>query len=253
MPAWILLRGLSRESGHWGAFAEHLRAAWPDARVIAPDLPGNGALYRLRSPASVAAMTEACRAQLQAQGVPPPYRLLALSLGGMVAADWAARHPQELAGGVLVNTSLRGVAPWYWRMRPANAPSLLRLLLVRKEPRRQEEIVLRLTSRLHPAGDPVVEGWVDLRRRHPVSAVNTLRQLWAAWRFRAPRQRPAVPLLVLASARDGLVDVRCSRRLASRWQLALAEHPRAGHDLPLDDADWVLAQIQHWLSTPPPA
>jgi len=28
---WILLRGLARESAHWGAFVPQLRAAFPDA------------------------------------------------------------------------------------------------------------------------------------------------------------------------------------------------------------------------------
>ena len=49
-----------------------------------------------------------------------------MSLGAMVAVDWAARHPEELAGCVLINTSLRPFSPWYQRLRPANYGALLR-------------------------------------------------------------------------------------------------------------------------------
>jgi predicted alpha/beta hydrolase family esterase len=55
-----------------------------------------------------------------------------------------------------------------------------------------------------------------------------------------------VPLLLLASQRDGLVDSRCTARLAQRWHAALAKHERAGHDLPLDDGAWVAEQVGRW-------
>ena len=77
---------------------------------------------------------------------------------------------------------------------------------------------------------------------------NALRQLLAAMRFRAPRHKPEVPLLILASASDRLVDPRCSQRLAAGWHSTLIMHPDAGHDLPLDDARWVATHIHGWLA-----
>ncbi|MES3014699.1 MAG: alpha/beta hydrolase, partial [Pseudomonadota bacterium] len=65
-------------------------------------------------------------------------------------------------------------------------------------------------------------------------------------RFRPGAHAPAVPLLVLASLRDALVDVRCSTGLAQRWHADIALHPDAGHDLPLDDAAWVAEQVARW-------
>ena len=90
--SWVLLRGLTREARHWGDFADQLARALPPSspgatRVLALDLPGNGVFHQEASPASVAAMADFARAQLQARGLPPPYRLVAMSLGGMVAAD----------------------------------------------------------------------------------------------------------------------------------------------------------------------
>ena len=36
---WILLRGLTREAGHWGAFEPLLRQAVAPHAVLTPDLP----------------------------------------------------------------------------------------------------------------------------------------------------------------------------------------------------------------------
>ena len=72
MSNWILLRGLTREARHWGGFAELLRREIPDARVIAPDLPGNGSLNEQKSPLRVEQMVEALREQLGVQRVAPP-------------------------------------------------------------------------------------------------------------------------------------------------------------------------------------
>lgn len=249
MSTWVLLRGLTRERGHWGQFPEQLAARLgPQARIVTLDLPGNGALHRSASPASIEATMAHCRAQLQALALAPPFHLLAMSLGAMVAVDWAVRHPQELAGCVLINTSLRPFSPFYRRLRPANYAALLGLVLGSRESVQREQTVLRLTTRLQPSDAPAVAHWAALRNRHPVSAGNAMRQLLAAVRYRALRAAPAVPLLVLASRNDGLVHASCSRRLARQWQADIREHPSAGHDLPQDDGEWLATQVAEWMT-----
>lgn len=248
MSAWILLRGLSREARHWGDFAELLRREIAGAQVFAPDLPGNGSRCRDKSPLRVEAMVEALRAQLAAQGVAPPYRLLAMSLGAMVAIDWASRHPGEVGGAVLINTSLRPFSPFYRRLKPANYRRLLMLVLRAAGDREWERAILELTSRRAAAHEEVLDDWLAYRRENPVAIGNALRQLVAAARYRAPLIQPLPPLLVLSSLGDALVDSDCSRQLAQRWNLAHAVHPSAGHDLPLDDGDWVARQVLRWLS-----
>ena len=116
MRTWIFLRGLTRESRHWGAFPEIFQQEFADARVIATDLPGNGRLNALASPCRVEAMVEGVRALLAGQSLVPPYHLLAMSLGAMVAVAWATRHPGEIVGCVLINTSMRPVSPFYHRL-----------------------------------------------------------------------------------------------------------------------------------------
>ena len=251
MSNWILLRGLTREARHWGGFAELLRGEFPDAQVFAPDLPGNGSRCREKSPLRVEAMVEALREQLGAQRVAPPYRLLAMSLGAMVAVDWAARYPGEIGGAVLINTSLRPFSPFYRRLKPANYWRLLGLALGAASDREWECAILELTSRRSGANAAVLDDWLAYRRENPVAIGNALRQLCAAARYRAPLARPSPPLLVLSSLGDALVDCACSRQLAERWQLDHAVHPNAGHDLPLDDGAWVARQVARWLAASP--
>ncbi|VTU39715.1 acetoin dehydrogenase E2 subunit dihydrolipoyllysine-residue acetyltransferase [Variovorax sp. PBL-H6] len=248
MDTWVLMRGLTRESGHWGRFIGQLQDGFPAARIVALDLPGNGRLNQLRSSARIGAAMEACREQLHTLGIAPPYNLLAMSLGAMVAVDWAVQHPRELAGCVLINTSLRPFSPFHERLRPANYGTLLGLAFGRQNTREREATILRLTTRRPDRGTAVLDDWTAMREARPVSRSNAVRQVLAAARYRAPAQAPSVPLLVLASACDGLVNPNCSRRLARQWGVEMAEHASAGHDLPLDDGAWLAAQVARWAA-----
>ena len=193
-------------------------------------------------------MAAACRSALREAGLPPPYHLLAMSLGAMVAMAWSAEHPAELRGCVLINTSLRRFNPWYQRLRPRNYMRLLGLVLSRSASA-SERAILELTTHHPPAPtETLLAQWTAWRLQNPVSRANALRQLWAAARFDAPRDKPAVPLLVLVSAADTLVDPRCSLRLAQAWSIESRTHPSAGHDLPLDDAAWVAHEVGLWLA-----
>jgi pimeloyl-ACP methyl ester carboxylesterase len=191
-------------------------------------------------------MAEHCRAELARRGIEGPVCLLAMSLGAMVATDWAASHPQDVECCVLINTSMRPFSPFYRRLVPRHYPAILRLAVLGGTPRRWEETVLRLTARQPADPASTLHEWVRLREECPVSPRNALRQLVAAARYTAPGKAPVPPVFILSGAQDALVDSRCSQRLAAAWQASLAIHPTAGHDLPLDDAEWVATQVGQW-------
>lgn len=246
---WILLRGLTRDSRHWDDFPLAFGAAVGAIDIITLDLPGNGALHAERSPATVDGMVDAYRAALRARALEPPYGVLALSLGAMVGLAWATRFPAELRGLVLVNTSTAATSRWHERLRWRSLPRLLAIAISR-QPQRQERQILALTShRAAVERGALLGAWTRWRCEQPVTTANLLRQLVAAARFRAPAERPDVPLLLLAGVGDELVDPVCSRRLAEQWGVELRLHPSAGHDLPLDAADWVIAQVAAWHAT----
>lgn len=249
MSNWVFLRGLTRESRHWGAFVEEFQRRVPQSHVIALDLPGNGRLYQESSPLFVNDMVAHCRQQLLDLGVKPPYSLLAMSLGAMVAVAWASLHPQEVQANVLINTSMRPFSPFYQRLRPGNYGALLKLAFADASSQTWERTVLRISSNL--AIDDILPQWTTMRMECPVSRTNALRQLLAAAGFSAPKSRPLAPTLVLASEQDHLVAVACSKALSKHWDCELRLHPSAGHDLTLDDGPWVATQVQAWLMAGP--
>ena len=232
MPArpprqWILLRGLTREAAHWGAFAEHFAQAVPGDDVLALDLPGNGEFHQLASPWSVHGMVNACRAELARRAV----------------------APHEVAGCVLINTSLRPFSPFWHRLQLHNIAPLLRLAWRWRSAETAEQVVWQITSRSAPsAAAGAVVQWAAVRRQRPVSARNAVRQLVAAARYCAPTAAPVDRVLLLGSQEDRLVSSQCSQAIAQAWGLPLQLHPWAGHDLPLDDPQWVIDAVLQWLS-----
>ena len=245
MRTWLLLRGWAREARHWGKFPDELRAALPGWEMRTLDLPGNGRLCERRSPLSVPAMVDELRALHVRRG--GRYALLGLSLGAMACIDWALRYPGEVEACVLLNTSLRPFSRFYERLRPGAYGTILRSALFETDAARREAAILRMTSATARADAAVVAAWAGYAHERPVSRANVLRQLIAAARYRVPARAPRSPLLLLAGARDRLVSPSCSVRLASVWNVPLAVHPTAGHDLTLDDGPWVAAQVKEWL------
>lgn len=244
---WLLLRGLTRERGHWGDFAQRWAADLPEgARVLTPDLAGNGTRWQVRSPASVPGLVADLRAHLRDQGLPPPYHVIAMSLGAMVTVEWAHRHPTELLDAVLINTSLKPFSPMWHRLQPRWWPVIARLLISQASAAEWERCILAMTTRHPPDAEAVLRHWEHLRSVHPVQTMNGLRQLWAAARYRSPRSAPPVPVLLLNAEGDRLVHPRCSAVLAEQWGVRLIRHPTAGHDLPLDAGPWVRQQLLNW-------
>ncbi|MGF6597328.1 pimeloyl-ACP methyl ester carboxylesterase [Paraburkholderia sp. GAS448] len=254
MTTWILLRGLTREARHWGPFPGLLRAATEAGDVLLPDLPGNGAYTRLRAPLEVADMVGFVRLAALQSGVPGPYRLLAMSLGGMVATAWAQRHPQDIERIVLINTSMRPFSCAQERLRPGAWADLLRVAAHwgqtddGKEP---ESLIHQLTCNNRQSVIDDLAAWRAIRASAPVGRGNALRQLFAAARFSAGQSVPQCPALILSSEDDQLVNPVCSAQLANAWRATHRHHPWAGHDLPHDDPEWTCEAIATWLAEAP--
>ena len=251
-PVWVLLRGLTREARHWGdmplLLAQQLESndATPPPAMTTLDLPGNGAAASQTSPYSVRAMVEAARQQLAATGAKPPYALMAMSLGGMVATDWAQRYPDEVARLVLINTSMRPYSRFTERLRPASWARVALLALRWRNAQGAERSIHQLTCNREANRADDLATWLEIRQSAPVTAGNALRQLIAAALFRCSPTPPRCPVLVLSSTLDRLVDARCSAALATAWLAPHYRHPWAGHDLPHDDAPWVAQRIASW-------
>lgn len=248
---FTLLRGLGRESGHWLEFPDQLQAVFPNAYILKQDLPGFGELREIKFPLTIAQATDQIRAFRQ-KSEPAGLRvLIAISLGGMIAADWIFRYPQDFDFAVLINTSFRGLSPILDRLRPMAIVQLARAA-IHTDPLEREKVILSLVSHHGMRREWALPRWVEIAQKHPIHPANFLLQLQAAGRFRIPRGRPEIPVLILSSRHDQLANSKCSVELAQRWRSEHFVHPTAGHDLTLDDGPWVAQRVSAWLTRPTP-
>ena len=129
---WILLRGLARESAHWGAFVPLLQSTFPDAQVTLLDLPGTGCFYQETSQGTIKAITDRLRHYALENGfIQQPATILALSLGAMVAWEWMRSYPEDICGATLMNTSFADLSPFYQRLRWQSYKNFVALTMTR--------------------------------------------------------------------------------------------------------------------------
>lgn len=259
---WVFLRGLARESRHWGGFPFELKSEVEKivgpALVEALDLPGTGRYSEMKSPLSIQDITEFVREKLlesraakNERGANPiRFRVLvATSLGGMVASHWLENWPDDFQAAILINTSFSGISPFHHRLMPTAYLQVCKAIRA-KTAMEREEAILRFVSNRPEVRKRAVAEWAKIQEDRPVSLENFVRQLFAASRYHAPNGAPKSPVLILKSRNDRLVSPRCSELIAERWGVEIRCHPSAGHDLTLDASEWATEQILDWLKEP---
>lgn len=246
---WLLLRGLSREQRHWGAFPAAFERHNPGARVHFLDLPGAGTEHDRPSPTSIEAIMEDLRLRWlklreENEG---PWGLLAMSLGGMVAMAWADVHPEDFERVVLSGTSASNLSAADKRFRFGIVPSIARAM-VERDPVHREEIILGAVTNQLPDASTVAAEWASYQADRPVARGTVIRQLLAASRFEAPK-RLDVPVLVVTGTADRMVDPSCTRLLASQLGARFDLCEGAGHELALDDPEWLAGRVASWVAS----
>jgi pimeloyl-ACP methyl ester carboxylesterase len=256
---WVFVRGLAREARHWGHFPLDLKKSLEllsggPVRVDTIDLPGTGRYSEMKSPISINEITDFARdkfiehrTRLRQSGevMPRETFLVAISLGGMVASRWLERWPDDFNGSVLINTSFKTFSPFYQRLKPQSYLQLFNIIRGRSAIER-ERAVLKLVSNRPDLFEETAHAWAQIHLSRPVSHENFARQLAAAARFTSVLETPPVPVLILNSLSDRMVNPACSKDIADRWHAELRRHPTAGHDLVHDDGPWVTSQITDW-------
>ena len=246
---WLILRGLVREQRHWGPFKEifekKLRSIDANAEVFALDMPGFGTEVGRNSPLSVDGIVEDLRARwLQLRTIKSePWGLLAISLGGMVAAHWSHKYPDDFKQIVLVNSSMSGLSPIHHRMIPSNYLNLIKLLLSR-DLKEREKGILKMTTNLD-LKKIEIQAEKQVSYTVGVNRLNAVSQIFAAIKFIAPvKIRP--PMLVLVADGDQLVSPRCSDAIARKYDAVICRHPTGNHDLSTDEPQWIADQVVQW-------
>lgn len=236
-----MLRGLAREKRHFGDFPSTFERLLPGQRAFPMDLVGFGALSREPVPWTLAEIVEELRARfLRERPDQGPWSIFAISLGGMVALEWAARHPQDFARVVVANTSAGDQSSLFERFQPVMWPKLPGLLL--GDALARERTILEVTVNSAIDKNALAQTWRGYFEERQPSRHAFVRQIVAAARSRLPA-RVEPPLLVLTSKADRLVSWKCSQRIADKLGARLEVHEEAGHDLSLDAPTWICERI----------
>ncbi len=223
---WVLIGPPAKGCAQWGRAPQilltELRRVQPEARLFTMDLPGAGVQRNQVCPAHVEALAPLLRQRLQESGhwaAGRPLGLIGHSLGALVATEWARRAPQEVGALVLLSPA----------MRPFTR-------IVRATP-------LALWTRA--MGQVLGRDATPEAGRAALPAA--VAQGLARWRYAASKRRPIAQVLLLVGERDTWRDWRVAQRISRAWGAALRLHPRAGHDLLVDDAPWVARSVAEWL------
>lgn len=241
----ILLRGLVRESRHWGDFPAKLSKALNDIDVLTPEIQGVGKYIEKESPDNLIDMIEFMREQIKDQ-LNGNSTLVAMSLGGMIAKQWSEKYPDDFKNMVLINTSFKGMNPIYHRLRPNAILQFLNIFLTPHVALREKKI-LDLVSNVKAKREETHPLWVKIQKESPVSRKSFINQIKAALKFSPASEKPKIRTLLVASKKDRLCDVLCTTKLSHKWDLPLKLHQSAGHDLPMDDPDWLIKKINEFI------
>ncbi|MDQ0576524.1 bifunctional 3-oxoadipate enol-lactonase/4-carboxymuconolactone decarboxylase PcaDC [Agromyces albus] len=93
----VLLPSLGTTTAVWGGVVAHVSTALPELRILRVDLPGHGASPATREPFTIAELAEATLRLVDETGG-GRFHVAGLSLGGTIALELAAGHPDRVLG-----------------------------------------------------------------------------------------------------------------------------------------------------------
>jgi pimeloyl-[acyl-carrier protein] methyl ester esterase len=238
---WVFLRGLGREQAHWGDFIQRCEAelGW---HCHAIDLPGFGSEHQRPSPLTIADIRRDVQQRLPQYiaNTGQAFGVVALSLGGMVALDWLAMAPQDIAKAIFINSSSADCG-LLQRIKPGAITATAHALLATSHAT-QESAILKMVSNNKTQHAELLGQWCHIRQLRPSTKRNVLRQLIAASQFKSPSVASIANAKghFISSRADRMVSYKCSEYLANKYHCWLTLHSTAGHDLPIDDAAWLI-------------
>src|SRR5690606_9448607 len=110
----------------------------------------------------------------------------------------------------------------------------------------RETQILRMTSNRQSQIEKYAVPFSEFSNQYKVFAKNLFRQLVLAGEIRI-EPNPFKNVLVVYSEKDRFVSSKCSKVIANEFKYMSASHPTAGHDLPLDEPQWLLETIDNFF------
>lgn len=243
---WLLLRGLATEQAQWSRFKTMIEGEADKKDVLCLDIPGAGDHFQEKSPLSIDHYVYFLREKFLAKKKEGPYALVAISMGAMIGMRWKELFPKDFEKSIFLNTSSKDIAPFYKRAKPSGIKFFLNVA-TKTTMHERVKTILNFTTNLldEKKKEELTNQLSETYTKRPISKENQLRQLLSASLFKAPKRIDG-DLLFLVGKKDRLVDYHCSVKLSQRFQAKVFIHEEAGHDLPLDDPEWILEKIHQW-------
>jgi len=244
-PPVLLIMGLGYPSAMWHRTRPALSASY---RTIALDNRGAGQSDVPPGPYSIAVMASDAAAVLDAAGVPSAH-VFRISMGGMIAQEFALQYPGRVRSLLLGCTAAGG--PNAKRAEPAAVEMLKARTWMSREEAAEAAVPF-----IYDAATPRRLIDEDIARRHPwpTSPAGYLAQLQAILAWEAFSRLPQIttPTLVIHGKVDRLVPPGNGELIAARIpdaQLVLLE--RASHLFATDQPEAAEKTISEFLASQP--
>lgn len=242
---WLLIRGLVRETEHWGEFPQMLEKTEGVKRVLCLDLAGVGTENsRVFFPTVKQAVEDLrSRFKLAHKTKEEDWGILGISLGGMIAMQWACDYPSDFKKIVVINSSSKEL-PFWKRLTPESILTVGKTFF-EKDIVKRERLIIEMTSNLRKNDPKLIDSWVGIAQKRGYSKLTAINQLAAAAQFSLP-QRVSPKMLVLTSRADRMVSFEGSEEIAKKYNANIQIHPTAGHDISIDDPQWIIDKMSDW-------
>ena len=248
----LLIMGFT---GNAGAWAPQIPALAERYRVIAFDNRGAGRTTQPDGPYTIPQMADDAAGLLDALGVGPAH-IMGASMGGMIAQEFALRHPQRVRTLTLMCTTPGGPKSFgYAEMAERSGeldeiPDLSQMLTPE---RMQEGALAMFTPAFLAAPGAGFQAMIMSSIMHPSTLAGVKGQMAAVLKHDTFARLPQIvaPTLVIAGSDDTLVDARNSPLLAERIpnaELRMFEGLR--HGFTAERPDLVNPVLLEFLSKP---
>jgi pimeloyl-ACP methyl ester carboxylesterase len=244
----VLVPGLGVAGAAWGPVTALLEGSH---RVVVPDPRGSGASDTPDEPYTPDVVAADLRAVIDDAGA-DRIHLVGLSMGGMIAQDFALRHPDRVKSLVLLSTFAKGDA-WFTRLFHFRR-DLIRAVGLQEHFRL---FVMMIFSPHAFRAVPETVARIDgLVRERPPDERAYLRQIDFCLEHDTSSELPGLrlPTLVISGAHDLLTPPELGRELAAAIPGArYEEFPLASHGLWLEHPQELAALLdEHVRANPSP-
>jgi len=251
---FILLRGLGRQAEHWGDFPSLLEGQLNDnysVRVINSDLPGVGKSLDLESTWSLSKNIQILEESLKhCFQNNEKVILVGLSFGAMCALQWLSLSPDKIHSVILLNSSAADLSPWYKRIRPYALHKTILSRLLRFNLKRSEKELMKVLVTSSEAVDENIDEYHKIALKKEIPIQSSFKQLIMAMTYKIEQSldNSEHAKLILNSTQDRFVDSSCSERIHHKLKNSrLLVNHESGHDLCLEQPDWVISKIRNHL------